>query len=170
MKHLYRYIKGTVDYGILFQGDPRDHSPRYGLYAASDAAHADNADRVSTGGYVVFVGRGPAMWKSKKQPFVTLSTAEAEFINLTPTGQALIWFGRLLTQLASQYAPPRPLILLTDSQNARAQTLNPLCTARTRHLDLRYKWIIEKTAEDGAFDLQYIGTDDMPADGLTKPL
>ena len=43
------------------------------------------------------MGRGPVIWKSKKQPFVTLSTAEAEFINLTPAGQALIWIDRLLT-------------------------------------------------------------------------
>ncbi|MBE3046501.1 hypothetical protein IMZ48_29025 [Candidatus Bathyarchaeota archaeon] len=100
IKNLFRYLKGTAGYGILYQGDPRDLLPaydllspgvlNYGLHAASDAAHADNASRVSTGGYVVFVGRGPVMWKSKKQPFVALSTAEAEFINLTPTGQALL--------------------------------------------------------------------------------
>ena len=64
----------------------------------------------------------------------------------------------------------KPVLLLTDSQNARAQTLNKFCTARTRHLDLRYKWIISKTTDEGAFDLQYVQTNYMPADGLTKAL
>ncbi|MBE3047286.1 Ty1/Copia family ribonuclease HI [Candidatus Bathyarchaeota archaeon] len=77
--------------------DARDlYKPSYGLYAASDAAFGDNHSRVSTAGYVVFLGGGLVMWKSRKQPYVTLSTAKAEFINLTPTGVALLWTKKLL--------------------------------------------------------------------------
>ena len=118
----------------------------------------------------MLVGRGPVVWKSKKQPFVALSTGEAEFLNLTPTGQALIWIGRLLDQISPFSRAPRPLLLMTDSQNARAQVLNPLRVARTRHLDLRFKWIIAKTTEEKVFDLQHVPTGSMPADGFTKPL
>lgn len=173
IRHLFRYLKGHPDLGILFEGKQAQESPGYGLYGAADAAFGDNASRVSTGGYVVFLGRGPVIWKSKKQLFVALSTAKAEFINLTPARQALIWINRLLDQLQAPSEPaiaPRLLLLMTDSQNARAQTLNPLCTARTRHIDIRYKWIISKTSDEKVFDLRHVPTALMPADGLTKPL
>lgn len=113
------------------------------------------------------------MWKSKRQSFVALSTAEAEFINLTPTGRALLWINCLVQALQGSRYPQisqRPLLLMTDSENARTHALNPLNTARTRQIDLRYKWIIEKVSQERAFDLRHVTTDLMPADGLTKPL
>ena len=59
---------------------------------------------------------------------------------------------------------------MTNSENARIHALNPLNTARTRHINLRYKWIIEKVSHERALDLRHVTTDLMPADGLTKPL
>jgi hypothetical protein len=64
---------------------------------------------------------------------------------------------------------PKPTTLITDSQNARLTVLNPLNAARTRHIDIKYKWIIDKTSK-GIFDIQQVGTAEMTADGLTKPL
>jgi hypothetical protein len=47
--------------------------------------------------------------------------------------------------------------------------MNPLNAVRTRNIDIRYKWVIEKTRQ-GYFELQQVGTSDMAADGLTKTL
>ncbi len=57
----------------------------------------------------------------------------------------------------------------TNSQNARLAILNPLQSARTRHIDIRYKWVHQKV-EHGEIDLRLVKTGDMKADGLTKPL
>lgn len=57
----------------------------------------------------------------------------------------------------------------TNSQNARLITLNPLISARTRYIDIRYKWVSDRVKR-GDFDLQHVSTNDMVADGLTKPL
>ena len=56
------------------------------LKAYCDAAFADElVSQYSTAGHIVFVAGGPIYWISKKQTLVTsLSTTEAEFINLTP--------------------------------------------------------------------------------------
>ncbi|KAH6974006.1 hypothetical protein EDB80DRAFT_552665, partial [Ilyonectria destructans] len=67
------------------------------------------------------------------------------------------------------YEQPTPWVLYTDSQNARLAVLNKRNAARTRHIDIRFKWVIQKT-EEGYFDLRQVRTDEMIADGLTKAL
>ncbi len=59
--------------------------------------------------------------------------------------------------------------MMMDSANARTNALNLLNSARTRCLDIWYKWVIEKI-EGGAFKLDHVSGEEMVADGLTKPL
>jgi hypothetical protein len=47
--------------------------------------------------------------------------------------------------------------------------LNPLNSARTRNIDVRYKWIIWEV-DRKVFKLDHIAGTEMVADGLTKPL
>ena len=80
---------------------------------------------------------------------------------------SLIWVAKMLAEAG--FKQKVPTLMYTDSQNARHIVLNPLQMARIRHIDLRYKWIIEKIV-GGFFNLEYVSTIDMVADGLTKPL
>ena len=108
------------------------------LHAYSDAAHGDNLpSRRSTGGFVIFLAGAPVLWKVKKQTIVTLSSTEAEFLNLSPTGLALIWVNKILGDLGA--AQKTPLVLYTDSQNARTNALCPHSSQRTRNIDIRFK-------------------------------
>ncbi|OXV06724.1 hypothetical protein Egran_05509, partial [Elaphomyces granulatus] len=166
LERLWRYLRGTATVGIILGGkfDPYDVSLR--VYA--DASFADDlATRASTAGHVVFIGDGPIFWKSKRQTIVTTSTTEAEFINLTPAGLSALWVANLLSEAGHPQKPP--VILFTDSQNARLAVLNRNNAARTRHIDIRYKWIIYRV-EKGQIHIEQIGTDQMIADGFTKPL
>jgi hypothetical protein len=84
MKHLFRYLRGTVDRGVEFGGDLTIDDLK--LQAFADASWADQLpSRYSTGAHVAFVAGGPVLWETKKQTFVALSTTEAEFTNLTPS-------------------------------------------------------------------------------------
>ncbi|EAQ82905.1 hypothetical protein CHGG_11081 [Chaetomium globosum CBS 148.51] len=166
LQHLWRYISGTRDLGIRCGGGITPSNLQ--LRAYGDASFAtDLLTRVSVGGHVVMIGNCPVVWKAKKQTLVTLSSTEAEFINLTPTALSLLWVANVLKDAG--YQQNAPLLFFTDSANARAIALNPLNTARTYHIDLRYKWIIQRMAM-GQFQLDHVGTDDMVADGLTKGL
>src|SRR5580700_2974952 len=122
LQHLFRYLIGTKELGILLGGqyNPTDID----LKAYCDAAYADDLyTRYSTAGHIIFVAGGPIYWTSKKQTLVTLSTTEAEFINITPTGCSLIWIKSLLQELG--YSRNTPELIFTDSANALAMALNP---------------------------------------------
>ena len=124
------------------------------LKAYCDAAFA--VSRYSTAGHVVFVAGGPIYWISKKQTLVTLSTTEAEFISLTPTGCSLIWIKSLLQELG--YLNQGRKLIFTDSANAQALAINPFERQRTRHIDIRFKWIIDKVKKQ-EFHLEHVGTE-----------
>ncbi|KAL8116422.1 hypothetical protein AgCh_022789 [Apium graveolens] len=73
-KRILRYLKGTMDYGLLYH-----YSNEFKLVGYCDSDWAgDIDDRKSTTGYVFFIGDTSFSWSSKKQPIVTLSTCEAE--------------------------------------------------------------------------------------------
>ena len=61
-KRILRFLKGTLDKGILFQPGP------LALTVFIDANWAgDTSDRRFTSGVVVFLGNNPITWLSKKQ-------------------------------------------------------------------------------------------------------
>lgn len=110
LKHLFRYLYGTKTLALCLGGKYGIHDMNLRVYA--DASFADDkATRCSTAGHVVMLADGPIFWKSKRQTLVTTSTTEAEFINMTPAGQSLIWFDSILEQLGLQQ--PRPLLMFT---------------------------------------------------------
>ncbi|XP_057775544.1 secreted RxLR effector protein 161-like [Salvia miltiorrhiza] len=81
-KRILRYLKGTLDYGLFYSS-----TDDYKLVGYSDSDWAvDNDDRKSTSGFVFFMGATAFTWMSKKQPIVTLSTCEAEYVATTSSG------------------------------------------------------------------------------------
>ncbi|KAG6526877.1 hypothetical protein ZIOFF_008964 [Zingiber officinale] len=84
-KRILRYIKGTIDFGLFYSTS--NHFKLEG-YSDSDWG-GDIDDRKSTTGFVFFMGDTTFTWMSKKQPIVTLSTCEAEYVAATSFGAIL---------------------------------------------------------------------------------
>ena len=82
VKRIMRYLKGTVDYSLSYQGkDLR-------LEGYSDADWGGDLDeRKSTSGFVFLLNNGVISWSSKKQTCIALSTMEAEFVALSAVVQ-----------------------------------------------------------------------------------
>ena len=77
VKHVFRYLKGTVDLKLEYGPDGGQENERFLTYC--DADHGGDVDRrKSTSGYMVKMGSGVVSWSSKLQTIVTLSTTEAE--------------------------------------------------------------------------------------------
>ncbi|XP_039688058.1 secreted RxLR effector protein 161-like [Medicago truncatula] len=78
-KRVMRYIKGTLQYGILFPKCLNDSSMELMAYSDADWC-GDKQDRKSTSGYLFKFLNAPISWCAKKQPVVALSTCESEYI------------------------------------------------------------------------------------------
>lgn len=75
-KRIFPYLKETLDFEFLYN---KGKMPSISGYSNSDYA-GDIHDRKSTSGNVFILSSGAVLWSSKKQPIVTLSTTEAEFV------------------------------------------------------------------------------------------
>ena len=94
-KHVMRYLKGMVDYGLSYTGD---HDFRLFGYSDSDWA-GSVSDRKSTSGGCFSLGSGMISWLSRKQSSVALSTAEAEYISACSASCEAVWLRKLLSSL-----------------------------------------------------------------------
>ncbi|KAK9931774.1 hypothetical protein M0R45_019038 [Rubus argutus] len=94
-KRILRYVQGTVNFGILYKKEGnRD------LAAFTDSDYAGCLeDRKSTSGYAFLLSSGAVAWSSKKQPIVTLSTTEAEFVAAAVCACQAVWMRRILEKL-----------------------------------------------------------------------
>ncbi|XP_057981300.1 secreted RxLR effector protein 161-like [Malania oleifera] len=94
-KRILRYLQGTRDFGLFYK-----KAEKLELFGFTDSDYAgDQDDRRSTSGYVFMLGTRAVSWSSKKQPIVTLSTTEAEFIAATACACQAIWLKRILEEL-----------------------------------------------------------------------
>jgi hypothetical protein len=167
VKRILRYLKGTLDYELVFKGGT---SPLIG-YTDADWA-GDKSTRRSTSGYIFNIGSGAISWSSKRQPTVALSTCEAEYVAQTQAVKEAIWLKGLLIELSDIHnneLSPSAVILYGDNQGAIALAKNPVFHGRTKHIDIQHHFVREKI-ESGDIHLEYIPTEQQVADGLTKPL
>ena len=78
-KRILRYVKGTLEYGVLFPRKTDQRTVSLLGYSDSDWC-GDKTDRKSTTRYLFKFLGAPISWCSKKQPVVALSSCEAEYI------------------------------------------------------------------------------------------
>jgi len=163
MNHLYRYLNGTMDLGILFEKG----SEILEGYTDSNWGDPNSLDKRSTSGYVFTLANAPISWSSRKQRTTATSTTEAEYIAQCNATKEAVYLRQFLQELG--YHSEKPTIIHADNTGAIALAKNTVNHARTRHIEFQYHYTREKEA-DGAIKLSYIPTVDMIADGLTKPL
>ena len=163
IKRILRYIQGTKSLGLFYSS-----TTDYNLVGYSDSDWCgDVDDRKSTSGYLFFMGETAFTWYSKKQPIVSLSTCEAEYVSASYCVCHAIWLRRLLGEL--KIPQQRSTEIRIDNKSAIELAKNPVHHERSKHIDVRFHFIREHVKEKNVH-LRHVVSHDQIADVLTKPL
>nr|XP_033516034.1 uncharacterized mitochondrial protein AtMg00810-like [Nicotiana tomentosiformis] len=138
---LLRYIKGTPELR-LFYSNSADFS--INAYSDSDWAACLNT-RKSVSDFSIFLGDSLVGWKSKKQPMISLSIAEAEYRAISKVVAELVWLSRLLHDLTISVS--FPISVFCDNVAAIHIAKNHVFHERTKHIKVDCHFIRSKLKE-----------------------
>ena len=156
-------MQGTRDFGLFYK-----KGEKLELLGFTDSDYTgDQDDRRSTSGNVFMLGTGAVSWSSKKQPIVSLSTAEVEFIAAIACACQVIWLRRILEEL--QFKQVEATTVFCDNNSAIKLSKNPVLHKRSKHIDVKY-YFLRDLSNDGTIKLVYCRSEDQDADIQTKPL
>jgi len=159
-KHVLRYLVGTATFGLRY-------GTQDGLAGAVDADHGGCLiTRRSTTGWVFTLHGAAISWGSKRQPTVSSSTAESEYIAAAAVTREALWLRKLMADLGE---PTDVVHVAEDNQACLALIANPESTGRAKHIDMAHHLVRERVAM-GEVDFHYTPGRELVADGLTKPL
>jgi hypothetical protein len=162
LQRVLKYLNGTKDLTLsLSSSDPVQ------LTSYVDASFAVHDDFKSHTGAVSTIGAGAITSRSVKQKLVTASSTEAELVACADEALRVTWSADFMSH---QGIDVRPVTIMQDNQSAiKLSTKGKSTNRRTKHISLRY-FIVKDKIEDGLLRLQYVRSEDMLADFLTKPL
>jgi hypothetical protein len=140
------------------------------LVIASDASFANDPEtRRSSFGYIILLFGGPIIWKAARQDTVTTSTTEAEMLSLSSTAKETVALQRFFQELDLDLQCP--YTIFCDNQQTIRLVVEDggRIATKLRHVDIHNMWLKEQYSR-GSFEVTYLPTNEMPADGLTKNL
>ena len=183
--HLMRYLKETRTLGIEYRQEnmhrqgpyvtaavehsaSSHHHPTHDcvLEAAADASFADDPETYrSTGGFVVWFGGSPVDYECKRQPLVTMSTLESEYVCASRCVLSIRFIHKFMDFIGlSRIGPTR---VHEDNAACIAISNKPVHRMRSKHIGIKYHNVRE-AVQNGEVDLTPIWTEHNVADIFTK--
>ncbi|GJZ13829.1 zinc finger, CCHC-type containing protein [Tanacetum coccineum] len=161
---VFKYLRGTKDYGLSYVGYP---SVLEGYSDASWINHVE--DSSSTSGWVFLLGGGAISWASKKQTCITSSTMESEFVALAAAGKEAEWLRNLIYEIPIWPKPIAPISIRCDSAPTMARAYSQIYNGKSRHLGVRHS-MVRELIRNGVISIEFVRTQHNLADHLTKGL
>ncbi|GKD77282.1 hypothetical protein Tco_1339903 [Tanacetum coccineum] len=150
VKKIFRYLKGTVNQGLLYLKDSL-----IALTAFADADHSGCQDtRRSTSGSMQFLGYRLISWSSKRQKSVVISSTEVEYIALSGCCAQILWMRSQLTDYGFGF---NKIPKYCDNKNAIALCCKKVQHSISKHIDIRFHFIKEHV-ENGVIELYFVNT------------
>eukprot|EP00253_Pinus_taeda_P033126 PITA_33126 len=144
VKRVFRYLRGTSDYGLCYQGGSR-LDRMLDIRGFVDADWVGDLDqRRSTSGNVFNLFGGALSWMSKKHFVVALSTTEAEYMAATHASKEAVWLQRLCSSMGLVQGDIR---IDCDNQSAILLAKNPAYHSKTKHIDVQYHFVRDVSSE-----------------------
>ena len=127
MIELFRYIKKTINYGIIYQAN----GSFLLNYTDSDFAEIVN-DRCFIIEWVFSLANGLIFWSFKKQNIITLFICETEYYAFNEIKKKTIWM-RCFFDIS--------ITLFVNNKKTKTIAENFEFHRWTKHIDVRYHWI-----------------------------
>ena len=163
VKRVIRYLQGTKNYGLEYvQGKG------FQLEAFADADWAGNLTTCkSRSGMSVLVDDVAVDWASRVQRSVAMSTFEAEYIAVSETLKAVLWFRKL----ARDYGMEDEAVPIICDNQGTVDSINGerSATQRSKHIAVRYM-AVRDYRKRGLVSVIWRSTDLQKADIMTKAL
>jgi hypothetical protein len=162
VKRILRYLVFMPCFRIWY---PKGST--FDLIGYSDSDYAGcKVDRKSTSETCQFLGRSLMFWSSKKQTFVGLTTAEAEYVAARQCCAQLLWMRQTLQDFGYNLSK---VPLLCDNESAIPLADNHVEHSRTKHIDIWHHFL-RYHQQSGDIDIYHISTENQLVDIFTKPL
>ncbi|KAL5576981.1 hypothetical protein UlMin_018680 [Ulmus minor] len=165
VKKVLRYLQGTKDHMLTYRRT--NNLDIVGFCDANFGGCVD--DKKSTTGYIFMMAGGAISWKSVKQTLTVSSTMEAEYVACYQATCNAMWLRNFISALGVVDSATRPLKLYCDNSAAVSFSRNTGSTCRSKHIDVKFYFVKEKVAE-GLISVEYMSTNNMLTDPLTKGL
>ena len=137
VKHILRYLKGTVDYGLNYEANQKINVEGY-----VDLDWERNAiDRKRTSGYCFSMGSGVISWFSRKQSCVALSKAEAEYVAACTTSCEAVRLQKILSDIFDLELDAT--CIHCDNQSCVKLSENLVFHDKLKHIEIKYHYIRE---------------------------
>ena len=164
-KRVLRYAKATVNSTLTYR---KGGEKEITVMADADFAR-DPVESISVSGVCSFVGPNLVGWSSFKQNRVAQSTCESEILSCLDGVNELEYLRDLLAELKMNEYIGGPSTIYNDNQGCLSSVQNGGAFRSSKHYKVRLNRV-RKAVRDGLCVFRYRATDEMTADGLTKPL
>ena len=171
LAHLFSFMYGTTDEGILYSL-PKITSSLFDdwldMYGMSDSDWAGCLrTRRSTAGFLLSLLGGAVAWGSKVMATIATSSMEAEYMAAYYLGQTICFVRNLLGEIGLSLSKPTPFFM--DAMAAIQAIKNGELSARTKHFDVKVRWM-GQLARRAIVECIHLRGTDMTADLLTKAI
>ena len=131
--YILRYLIGTRDYALVYDGNSN-----VGLHAYCDSSYGDDRTdsdlkRRSTQGYFFKLADAATKWHSRTQKMVATSSTAAEYMALSDCVRDCAWYKTLFSELSK---PIDFVPLYGDSKGAIFNAQNPVTQKGIKHIEI----------------------------------
>ena len=163
LTRLLFYLNDTKDFGLVLEV-----TNGLKVLAYIDASHGSHPNFKGHTGGLISLGHGVVHAKSSKQKLNSKSSTETELIGLSDYLSQVLWIRNFL--IAQGYINLEPAIVFQDNISTITMVHKGKHIGEsTRHINIRY-FFIKHYLETKEVILEYLPTESMIADIMTKPL
>lgn len=171
VKHIFRYLQGTIDLGLFYPYD----SNGFNLEGFADSGFLSDPHKGrSQTGYVFLNNNAAISWKSTKQTLVATSSNHAEILALHEASRECVWLRSMVEHIrrSCQLLPTTdtPTTIFEDNAACIAQMQEGFIKGdRTKHISPKF-FYTHKLQKMGEIQIQQVRSAENLADLFTKSL